>query len=139
MLNEKSAGAVVFRRGKSIEYLLLLSTYWGFPKGIIEAGEDERTTAAREVREETGLEVSLLDGFREVDEYWYRRKGERVHKQAIFYLGEAKGRETKISWEHEDMEWMTYDQAMEKLQFAGLRRLLTQANEFLANKLKPED
>ncbi len=137
MLNEKSAGAVVYSPGKSIEYLLLLSTYWGFPKGMIESGEDERGAAVREVREETGLQVALLEGFREADEYWYRRNGERVHKQAIFFLGEAKTREAKISWEHEDMAWMTYEQAMEKLKFASLRNLLTKANEFLRNYLTP--
>ncbi len=131
MVNEKSAGAVVFYRGNSIEYLLLLSTYWGFPKGIIEAGEDERTAAEREVREETGLEIELLEGFRDMDDYWYQRKGQRVHKQAIYFLGQAKSRETKISWEHQDIAWLTYEQAMEKLKFAGLRDLLTKANDFL--------
>ena len=54
MAIEKSAGAVVFHRGKQTEYLLLLSTYWGFPKGRIEPGEDERTAALREIKEETG-------------------------------------------------------------------------------------
>ncbi len=135
MLNEKSAGAVVFYRGDSIEYLLLLSTYWGFPKGIIEAGEDERTAAAREVREETVLEIELLEGFRDVDDYWYQRKGQRVHKQAIYFLGQAKSRETKISWEHQDIAWLTYEQAMDRLKFAGLRDLLTKANDFLKDNL----
>jgi bis(5'-nucleosidyl)-tetraphosphatase len=135
MLSEKSAGAIVFNPAKPIEYLLLLSNYWGFPKGIIEEGEDERSAAVREVREETGLEVALLEGFREVDDYWYRRQGERVHKQAIFFLGQANSREAKISWEHEEMAWMTYEQAMEKLKFAGLRDLLTQANDFLKSHL----
>ncbi len=135
MLNEKSAGAVVFYRGDSIEYLLLLSTYWGFPKGIIEAGEDERTAAVREVREETVLEIELLEGFRDVDDYWYQRKGQRVHKQAIYFLGQAKSRETKISWEHQDIAWLTYEQAMDRLKFAGLRDLLTKANDFLKDNL----
>jgi bis(5'-nucleosidyl)-tetraphosphatase len=135
MLNEKSAGAVVFYRGDSIEYLLLLSTYWGFPKGIIEPGEDERTAAVREVREETGLLVTLVDGFRHVDDYWYQRKGQRVHKQAIYFLGQAHSRETKLSWEHEDIAWLSYEQAMEKLKFAGLRDLLTKSNDFLKDNL----
>ncbi len=131
MLNEKSAGAVVFYRGDSIEYLLLLSTYWGFPKGIIETGEDERTAAVREVREETGLEVTLVEGFRQVDEFWYQRKGQRVHKQAIYFLGQAHSRDSKLSWEHEDIAWLTFEQAMERFKFAGLRTVLTKANNFL--------
>ncbi len=131
MVTETSAGAVVFCRGEKIEYLLLRANYWGFAKGRVEPGEDERTTARREVCEETGLEVSLLDGFREVDDYWFQRKGTRIHKQAIFYLGEAPSRAFKISWEHEEAAWFTFDAAMEKLKFAGLRQLLTRADAFL--------
>ncbi len=130
---EKSAGAVVFYRGQEIEYLLLLSTYWGFPKGRIEENEDERTAALREVREETGLEVTLLDGFRELDPYWYQRKGQRIRKEAIFFVGEAESKQAKISWEHEDLIWLPYQQALEKLKFAGLRNLLIRAEEFLTN------
>ncbi len=130
---EKSAGAVVFYRGQEIEYLLLLSTYWGFPKGRIEENEDERTAALREVREETGLEVTLLDGFRELDPYWSQRKGQRIRKEAIFFVGEAESKQAKISWEHEDLIWLPYQQALEKLKFAGLRNLLIRAEEFLTN------
>ena len=128
---EKSAGAVVFHRGEKIEYLLLLSTYWGFPKGRIEKDEDERTAALREVREESGLEVTILEGFRQVDEYWYHHKGQRIQKFAVFFLAEASHRESKISWEHEDMIWRPFDAAMERLKFAGLRELLKKADEFV--------
>jgi bis(5'-nucleosidyl)-tetraphosphatase len=130
---EESSGAVIYYRGEQIEYLLLLSTYWGFPKGRIEKGEDEQTAARREVHEETGLQVQLLDGFRTLDEYWYQRKGQRIHKQAVFFLAEAPTRESKISWEHEDMVWLPFEQALERLKFAGLRDLLTRANDFLLN------
>ena len=128
---EKSAGAVVFHRGEKIEYLLLLSTYWGFPKGRIEKDEDERTAALREVREETSLNVSILEGLRHVDEYWYYHKGQRIKKEAVFFVAQAPHRESKISWEHEDMIWLPFDAAMERLKFAGLRELLRNADEFV--------
>ena len=88
MPNETSAGAVVFyrsdlgQREERIEYLLLLSNFWGFPKGHIEAGESEHAAALREIREETGLEVELLEEFRQADDYWIQRRSGRVQKRA---------------------------------------------------------
>ena len=45
-------------------YLLVLgrqSNKWGFPKGHMEQNETEEQTALREVREETGIELSSHD------------------------------------------------------------------------------
>jgi len=131
MITEKSSGAVVFHRGEQIEYLLLLSNFWGFPKGHIEAGENEREAALREIREETGLEVTLVKGFRAVDEYWYQRQGARVRKQAIFFLAAATHRASKISWEHLALVWLPFDQAMERVKYENLREILTMAQAFL--------
>jgi len=38
---EKSAGAVVFHRGAQLEYLLIRSTFWEFPKGLVDVKESE--------------------------------------------------------------------------------------------------
>jgi 8-oxo-dGTP pyrophosphatase MutT (NUDIX family) len=134
MAIERSAGAVIFYRGKQIEYLLLLSTYWGFPKGLVEPSEDERATALREIREETGLAVTLVNGFRQVDEFWYRFEGRRIQKRVIYFLGEARNRDTRISHEHGDMAWLTYDAALARLGYTGLRETLRKANEFLLQR-----
>jgi len=131
MVTEKSAGAVVFHRGKKIEYLLLLSTFWGFPKGHLEAGENEREAALREIREETGLAVTLLNGFRAQDEYDYARDSERIHKVAVFFLAEAKHRESKISWEHSEMAWLAFDDALARLTYENGHAILRKADEFL--------
>ena len=84
-LYEKSCGAVIFRRHSgNVEYLLIKNrkgNNWGFPKGHMEMHESERQTAVREVREETGLNIRPLDGFRTISEY--HPKG-RITKQVIF-------------------------------------------------------
>lgn len=143
MPDEKSAGAVVFHasdpdhRSANIEYLLLRSNFWGFPKGHIEEGESERAAALREIREETGLEVELLTGFRQVDDYWFQRQNQRVLKQAIFFLARAPHRDSKISWEHNEMVWLPFDEALERLKFKNLRDILQAADEFLKRETWP--
>jgi len=134
MTFEKSAGAVVFFHGKQVEYLLLHSTYWGFPKGHIENGESEFQTALREVREEAGLDVTILDGFREVDAYSYRRKGEPVEKQSVYFVAQAHERNARLSREHDDLAWLAFDEALTRLGYEGGREILRKANEFLKRK-----
>jgi bis(5'-nucleosidyl)-tetraphosphatase len=134
MAIETSAGAVVFYRGEQIEYLLLFSNFWGFPKGHIEPGEDERAAALREINEEAGLKVTLLDGFRYMEKYTYQRRGNPSPKQAIYFLGEAHSRASRLSWEHSDMAWLSFDAALARLQFDGLRNMLRAANKFLLKR-----
>jgi 8-oxo-dGTP pyrophosphatase MutT (NUDIX family) len=134
MIVEKSAGAVVFCRGAQIKYLLLHSSYWGFPKGHIESGESERAAAMREVREETGLHIALLDDFRQVDEYAFARRTELIQKQSIYFLGEAASHAARISWEHDDWAWLSFDDALARLEYEGGKTILRQANEFLKRK-----
>ena len=65
MKREKSCGALVVRKnGENFDLVLLrhrFGGHWSFPKGHVEAGESERQTALREVREETGLAIRLLE------------------------------------------------------------------------------
>ncbi len=128
---EKSAGAVVFRRAPQIEYLLILSTSWEFPKGLIDVKESEESAAKREVREETGLEVQFVPGFREEINYFYRRGGVLVKKQVIYFLGEAAESTVKISWEHQDAAWLTFEAALAQLKYESAREILKKANAFL--------
>jgi ADP-ribose pyrophosphatase YjhB (NUDIX family) len=57
-----SVSAVVWRVRGSSELLLMRRSdngHWGLPGGYVEPGESVRSAAAREVREETGVEVAV--------------------------------------------------------------------------------
>ena len=138
MRHEKSAGAVVFRKdGDTILYLLLhykyKSEYLGFPRGSIEEGETERQAAQREIKEETGLDVQFLEGFREQIHWFYRREGDTVSKNLILFLAQAKNDQVRVSDEHVGYKWLTFEQAIDQIKFENPRRVLRRAQDFLFN------
>ena len=93
---ETCCGAVVINRENGeTRYLLIAnpSGIWGFPKGHMEAGETERETALREIKEETGLDVQFLGNFRAADEHALLREGRPdVTKQITYFLAEYRKR-----------------------------------------------
>ena len=116
----RAAGVVVFRRtGRGIYYLVLRAyNNWDFPKGLVEAGEDQLTCAKRELKEETGLaavDFPFGEEYRETLPY----SGNKV---ARYYLGETEEVEIELPVskelgrpEHHEYRWVTYDEAEELL------------------------
>src|SRR3989338_5236004 len=125
MRNEKSAGAVIFRKeGGKIFYLILQygQGHWDFPKGHIENQETEQQAARREIEEETGLkEIEFASDFKETIKYFFRQKGELINKTVIFFLVETKQTEIKISFEHKAYKWLEYTQAHKELSFKNAK------------------
>lgn len=138
MVYEKSCGAVVFTLvGSEVRYLLIksLTGIYGFPKGHMEAGESEEQTAYREVLEETGISVSLLSGFRVEEEYPLPQKEDTI-KRVVYFLGEYCDQEPRYqASELTDALLVDYETAMSLFQFDVSRRILTEADKFLAGKI----
>lgn len=132
-LYESSCGAVVYRDIKGeVKFLLIKnkrSAHWGFPKGHIEQGETKEETAYREVLEETGLHINIIDGFDCVSKYKIR---DRIEKMVTIFVGTTKDTSTVIQQEEiEDYIWLTYDKAMNLLKFENDKNILRSAYSFL--------
>jgi len=137
MIEETSAGVVLFRKENSKTLFLLLhypSGHWDFVKGKIEREESTHETAIRETREETNIsDISFIENFEEWIKYDFQYQGELVHKNVVFFLAETKTEEVKISHEHQGYTWMDYNTAMEKTTFDNAKTVLTRA-KILLNK-----
>ena len=133
-MEERSAGAVVFRRTPHGRIFLLLQNAgrWDFPKGRVEKGETEVETVMREVGEETSLkELKIVPGFRKVIEYFYRRDGKNIHKQVTYLLGETKEERIRISFEHQGFGWFPYLEALDRASYDNSKVTLKEAEQFL--------
>jgi len=142
MGKEISAGAIIFRKNDRIKYLLLFregsgryKPLWGFARGKIEENEEEMSTVKREIEEETGLKKLKYLKFREKISWFFRKDGETMFKESIFYLAENKDEEVKISDEHDDFKWCSFKEAMDLLKFKNAKEVLTKADEFLKGSL----
>lgn len=143
MRKEQSAGIVIFRKEGGKRYYLLLNygtnarrkrPFWDFSKGHIEKGEDEAAAALREAREETGLDdIKLIEGFKEKIKYFFVLEGKKVFKTVVFFAGETKEENVKISFEHAGFKWLPYQAAAEALTFRNPKNILKKAEEFIQN------
>ena len=129
---ESSCGAVVFRDdGRERRYLLIRnkrSAHWGFPKGHIEKGESNEQTAMREVREETGIDITLMPDFCRCSDYTIQG---RIEKNVRIFLGKAQQTEfTRQEEEIDECGWFAFDDAMNTLNYDNDKRILTQAREY---------
>ena len=111
-----SAGVVVVRKtADTWRYLLLRAgSYWDFPKGMVEPGEDPLAAAIRETEEETTLT--------DLDFRWGRAYIETEpygkNKIARYYLAESKTGEVNLPVsaelghpEHDEFRWLDYEAA----------------------------
>ena len=69
---------LIFRHGK-----------WDLPKGKLDPGEDLRSCAIREVKEETGLQEAVIEKELHVTYHTYHQDGRHILKESHWYLMKA--------------------------------------------------
>jgi 8-oxo-dGTP pyrophosphatase MutT (NUDIX family) len=129
---EFSAGGVVVRDGEVAVVVPQRDSparrrVLALPKGHIDAGESMKEAAAREVREETGLDAELVEKLGDV-RYWYQRAGRRIFKVVAFYLFRYRsGSVDDHDQEIEEVRWMPLEEATRELSFPGEREMVARA------------
>jgi len=133
---EQSIGAVIkyqdsLENAESSEFLLLRNRrgFWGFPQGHKEKGESEIQTLVREVFEETGIKALEIQSYIGKIQYsYFKGDGMKSEKEVRFYFATTPTKEVKISEEHADFRWATLTDALNMLDHAKLKMMLTKGH-----------
>ena len=136
-LYEKSCGAIViYKQGNRCKILLVRNhngRNYSFPKGHVELGETEEETAIREVKEETGLDITLIPAFREVADYCPFGK---IRKRVVFFMAQTMSDKVHIQEEEIDSYiWVDLDEAHHRCTYDNDLRVIRKARENI-NKLQ---
>lgn len=134
--DETSAGGVVYRvDGGRVLFLLIRDSYqnWGFPKGHVESGEVAEAAAVREVREETGLGELTIRGTIDTIDWFFRFRGQLIHKYCHFYLIETTSSDTSPQRAEgiTACRWTPFDEAETLISYANAREVLRRAQEMV--------
>lgn len=137
-LYEKSCGAIIIYKENENSHKILLvrnnkGKNYSFPKGHIEQGESEKETAIREIKEETGLDVIILDSFREVSDY---TPFANIKKRVVFFMAQTFSDQVKIQEEELDSyKWVDLNVADRICTYENDLRVISNAKANL-DKLK---
>jgi len=136
MIEATSCGGVVIYRGK---ILTLYKSYrnkyegWVLPKGTVEAGERYEDTAIREVREEAGVQASIVKYIGK-SQHSFTVPEDTVEKEVHWFLMTADSYYSKPQREEYfvDSGYYKFHEAYHLLKFSNERQILEKAySEYL--------
>lgn len=141
ILEEKLAGAVVYKKeGDKILFAFVHDVfgYWTLSKGRIEAGEEAREGARRELKEEIGVNVKI-EGDLGSNEYIASdpQKG-KVKKSVNYFLASTKDKELKLKETGglDDARWFNVEEIADLKMYDDIRSIIAKAIRILQDKLK---
>ena len=135
MAKEKSCGAIVYNIDDDHPYYLILkhkAGHWSFPKGHVEGNETEIETALREIKEETGLKVTIDTRIRLINQY---QPTTSSFKEVVYFI--AKANTNKVICQQEEIEsycWCLFSDAIKLITYENDKRILVKMDEYLRNE-----
>ena len=135
---EFSAGGLVYKKDPELKFLYIKArnlkgeSLWQLPKGKIEKGEEVEKAAIREVSEETGVTVEVVQRLHDIN-YFFKREGELVKKRVYFLLMRyVSGNPTPQLSEVEEVSWFTPDEAKANMSYKNEFEIIDKATRLLA-------
>lgn len=131
----KACGFILVSKSKPRKFLLLhqVTGNWSFPKGHTEGDENEKETALRELKEETGItEVNFLPLPPIVEEYDFPKDGETWHKINTLFFAETD--EVEIEMQVKEIleyKWVTFEESLETFFYQSQKKRMPSINNYI--------
>lgn len=122
MKQEKSCGCIIINNNKVLLVYEKNQNFWGFPKGHVEQNETEIETAKREVKEEVGLDIKIIEDTRYEFKYTINNN---VEKTCVIFLAypitlQVHNQESEIS----KSKWFNIEEAIKILPYENQKEAL---------------
>lgn len=118
--------AVIFNERGQVLLVRSSSSYpWSIPGGRLESGEDAEAALAREIREETDLEVEVQRPVHVMTDVWHSGTGESMY--AVVYRCETSDTGVTLNHEHEEYTWVRPPDAKTKMPLQALTTAIERA------------
>jgi transcription antitermination protein NusB len=132
---EKKAGAVVYSFHNDALYFALVHDvfgYWTLSKGGVKDGETVEIAAAREIKDEIGLDMEIKDLLGETEYIANHPEKGKIRKQVSYFLAEAKYKSIKLQNDSgglDDAKWFPASELADLTIYESIVELLTKAIE----------
>lgn len=144
MPTEHLAGAVVFAKSEGETYLAFVHDifgHWTISKGKVEEGEDVKQGAIREIKEEMGLDIRIVEelGVNEYTANDSKVEGGKKRKRVTYFLAESPFSELKLgsSGGLDDAQWFPLSAVGDLNFYDDTLKIIIPAINVLAKKDKP--
>lgn len=137
---EKLGGAVVYAYKDGNYYLALVHDifgYWTLSKGGLEPGEKETDGTKREIKEETGLDIEILDEIGRNEYVANHPEKGKLRKQVIYFLAKADYKDLVLEKDNgglDDARWFKLSELQDIKTYGDILPFITKAVTLISEK-----
>ncbi len=135
---EEKGGAIVFSRGADgvIRFAMVHDVfgYWTLSKGGIEIGETVEEGTIREVKEEIGLDITLVEKLGENEYLAHHPEKGKIRKHVHYFLAESPYQDLVLTQESgglDQAKWFELSEVSELMMYDDVTKLMATAIEKL--------
>jgi N utilization substance protein B len=137
---ERLGGAVVYAYNDGNYYLALVHDvfgYWTLSKGRLEEGEQEKDGTKREIKEEIGLDVEVMDEIGRNEYVANHPEKGKIRKQVLYFLAKADYKDLELEKDNgglDEARWFKLTEVSDIKTYGDILPFITKAVTLISEK-----